>query len=168
MQYVVTGHAEQTADQQRLDLLAAERHALERQHGQRRRHRVDDADHGLGRDGGARERRSVAQACEHRGAGRGEGERVPGRAGPLRCMAREERNGGTERGDLREGQVDEDHAAREHVQPEPRVNAGEHQRGRQRPTEHLERHRGTEAGAPAPTAPRTPASRSTFRSKRAM
>jgi hypothetical protein len=44
-------------------------------------------------------------------------------------MACEERRGDPERGDLREGQVHEDHAAGEDVEPQVDVHAGEDEAG---------------------------------------
>ena len=83
---------------------------------------------------------------EHRAAER-ERERVPVGRLALHRVAGENRHGETERRDLREREIDEHHAAREHVQPEPRVDRREHESRDERPEQEL-RH-GTAASARA-------------------
>jgi hypothetical protein len=53
-------------------------------------------------------------------------------------MAGEHFDRDAERGDLCQGEIDEDHAARQHVQAEVRVDAGQHQAGEQRPEQELD------------------------------
>ena len=115
-------------------MLGALRRAIEGEHAERGRHRVDDADHCLLPHRcfvGPRER-------EQHGAAAREGERVPVSRLALDRVAVEDRHRDAEGGDLREREVDEDHAAREHVQPEPGVHGGEHQARQEGPEQQLD------------------------------
>jgi hypothetical protein len=111
--------------QELLDLLGALGCAVERQDRGGRGHHVDDPDDGLLREGAPPGAGGGEEACaRHR-----EGQRVPVSGGALDGVAREERRGDPERGDLREGQVHEDHAAGEDVEPQVDVHAGEDEAG---------------------------------------
>jgi len=155
-EHVVPRDAQDAPDEQRLDLLAAQRNALERQHGEGGRHRIHDPDQRLLGDGGREQARTVAEARQQRGPGGRKGQGVPVRAVRVRGVAGEQGDGDAEGGHLREGQIHEDDSAREHVQAEPGVDGRQHERGHQRPREHLQHQRASAA-----------ASRATFRSKRA-
>ena len=114
---------EDGADQELLDVLGALRRAVEREHAERGRHRVDDADDRFLLDAAlarARERK------EDRAAER-ERERVPVGGFALHAVTGEDRDGEAERRHLREREIDEHDAAREHVQPEPGVDRREHE-----------------------------------------
>ena len=63
----------------------------------------------------------------------------------VRGVAREQRHRHAEGGHLREGEVDEDHAAGQDVQAQVRVDAGEHQAGEEGQEQEIEHHRASAA-----------------------
>jgi len=93
------------------------------QHGPRRRDRVDDADHRLLGDVTAPASRQREDERADQGGREPEGVRLPG----VGLVSEQERRCRAQGGDLREGDVDEDDLAREHVDPEVRVDARQHQ-----------------------------------------
>ena len=99
-------------------MLGALRRAVEREHAERGRDRVNDADDRFLLDA-ALER--AHERKEDRTAER-ERERVPVAGFALHAVTGEDRDREPERRHLREREIDEHHAAREHVQPEPGVN----------------------------------------------
>jgi hypothetical protein len=103
------------------DVLGALRGAIDDQQCRGGGHDIDDAD--LRFLGNAR--RPGPRRGEHGGRAQREGERIGVSRGALGKMAEDERGGCTQRRHLRERQVDEDHVAPEHVQPEIRVDGDE-------------------------------------------
>ena len=73
--------------------------------------------------------RAAADGREDRRAQEGEHQADPVDATAVRIDAVQHGDGGAERGDLRQREVDEDHAALHHVDAEVGVNAGEDQAG---------------------------------------
>jgi hypothetical protein len=111
------------------------RRAIDQQDRGRRRHHVDDADQRLLRHA----RRPRPRAGEqHRGEQR-EGERIAVGRDPLRRMAEHERGGRAERRDLRQREIDEDHFARQHLDAEIRMDAGQAHRHQEREQQERER-----------------------------
>ena len=145
---------ENTSHEELLDVLCALRRAVHDQDGEGGRDRVDDADHGLLRDGGR-----PAEACqrEESRAAHGEGQRVPVGGLALHRMARQEGDGDAERRDLGQRQIHEDHAAGEDMEAEVDVNARQHEAGEEGQPEKVEHQRARSASA----------RRATSRSKRA-
>jgi hypothetical protein len=124
---------EDAAHQDLLDVLTALRCLVDGEHRRRGRHRVDDSDDRLLGHG----RAPRPASGEERGATEREGERVAVGGFTLDRVAGEKRDGYAERSDLGERQVDEDHAPREHVEPEINVNRRQDQAGQQRSPEQL-------------------------------
>ncbi len=132
--HLLRRHGEDRADQKLLDVLRSLRRAVERQHAERGGHRVNDADDRL-----LLQRFLVRphERKEHRSADR-KGERVPVAGLALHRMAGEDRRGQAEGRDLREREIDEDHAASEDMQAEIGVDAGEDDAGNERPQQQLD------------------------------
>ena len=138
---LAAAHREHITEEQLPDLVAALRQAIEHHHGERGRDRIHDADDRFLRN----VRRVSGRAWPRAGAGeqerpgRREHERVRVRSRAAQRMAGKQRGRHAEGGDLREGEIHEDHAAREDVEAEVRVDAGQHEAGQQRQREDLGR-----------------------------
>ena len=132
--HVAGRHGEDRADQQLLDALGALRRAIHHEHGERGRDRVDDADDRLLRE------RTLPHGRhrEEQAAADGERQRVPVGGGAARRVTGQQRDRDAERGDLGQREVDEDHAAREHVQAEVGVDAGQHEARQERQREQID------------------------------
>ena len=135
---------EDAPHQDLLDVLAALGRLIDDEHGRRGGHGVHDPDDGFLGDGGL----PRAARREERCAAQREGERVPVGRLALDRMARQERDRDAERRHLGEGQIDEDHAARQHVEPEIHMDRGQHEAGEQRNPQELH-HKLLEAPRPA-------------------
>jgi hypothetical protein len=118
------GHREDVADQHLLQVLGLLGGLRHHQDGHRGRHRVDDADHRLLRDAGLP---VDAREGEDGRPQEGEAEREEvGRRG-VQVVAGEIGDGGSQGGDLGEREIDEDHAALDHVHAQVGVDAGQDQ-----------------------------------------
>ena len=121
---------ENVAHEHVLEVLAFRGRLAHRQNRRRGRHRVADADDRFLRN----PRALAADGREHERADEGEREADPvdhRRMGIAVRPRRQQRDGGAERRDLRQRQVDENHAALDDVHAEVGVNAREDQAGRE-------------------------------------
>ena len=127
-------------------MLAALRCPIDDEHRRRGGDGVDDPDDRLLRD------RCPSRAAhgEQRGAAEREEQRVPVRGAALDRVSGQERDRDAERRDLREGQVDEDHAARQHVQTEIDVDSGQQEAGDEWRPQEFHHRRGLSGLRPAP------------------
>ena len=129
---------EDAPDQDLLDVLAALRCSIDDEDGRRRGHGVDDADDRLL----GHRRPARAARREQRGAAEREGERVPVGGLALDRVPGQERDRDAERRHLGERQIDEDHAARQHVQAEIDVDRGQDEAGEARRPQKLDHRNG--------------------------
>ena len=118
-------------------MLGALRRAVDQQDRRRGRHHVDDADQRLLRDA----RRPRAREGEQHRREQREAERIAVGGDALRRMAEHEGDGGAERRDLREREIDEDDVAGQHLDAEIGVDADQaerHQKARPQECERVD------------------------------
>jgi hypothetical protein len=115
---------EDIAGENLLEVFRALRRTVDEQDRRRRGDHVDDADQRLLRNtlrpGGRERKEECGKKCE--------GERIEMGCAPLHRMTEHEGHGRAERGDLRQGQIDEDDVSRQHLDAEIGVDADQAQR----------------------------------------
>jgi hypothetical protein len=123
--HFIPRHREDVADQHFFEVLGLRGGFAHGQDGRRRRHRVADADDGFLRDAHA----AAANRREDRRAHEGEAQADPIRAPAIWIQACQDGDGCAQSRNLRQRQVDENHAAFYHVDAQVGVDSRQNEAG---------------------------------------